>query len=280
MLACVNLDLVTVDHPDRPPLDPAAWSGLDPPWRVEVLEQVASTNAALVERARNGAAEGLVLVTEHQTAGRGRLDRGWATPARAALTFSVLLRPVGVPAARWPWLPLLAGVAAAAAVRREGVRAAVKWPNDLLVEGRKLAGILLERVETTAGPAVVLGLGVNVSTTRAELPVPHATSLLLEGGVPVDRGALLAVVLAELAAGYGRWVADAGDPDGGLRASYLAVCETVGRDVRVEVPDGRTVRGRAVGVDGVGRLVVGTGGGEVTLGAGDVVHVGRPDAPP
>lgn len=241
-----------------------------------MLEEAASTNALLAERARDGEHEGAVLVAEHQTRGRGRLDRGWLTPARAALTFSVLLRPEGVPAARWPWLPLLAGVAATDAVRRcTGVPGMLKWPNDVLVGDRKLAGILLERIDTPAAPAVVLGLGLNVSTTRAELPVPHATSLLLEGAGRLDRGTLLAALLAELRAGYLDWLGEKGDPAGGLRTAYLSRCETVGRDVRVDVPDGRQIRGQAVGVDADGRLLVATDFGEVALGAGDVVHVDR-----
>lgn len=244
------------------------------PWRaLEVLEASPSTNAALARRARAGEAPGLVLVAEHQTAGRGRLDRVWVTPPRAALTFSVLLAPTRVPLRRWPWLPLLAGLAVAAGVRRAaGVQCTLKWPNDVLVGDRKVAGILVERVERGAGGAAVVGVGVNVSSAREELPVPTATSLLMEGVEAPDRTALLAAVLDELATRYQRWTSSLGEP-ADLRASYLSVCTTVGRRVRVDLPDGATVTGTATGVDDDGRLEVGTAEGLRTLGAGDVVHV-------
>ena len=124
------------------------------------------------------------MLAEHQTAGRGRLDRSWVTPPRSALTFSVLLRPT-VPAAAWPWLPLLTGHAVSTALRTAGFDASVKWPNDVLLpvdgEDRKVAGILVERVETPTGPAAVVGIGINVGMTADELPVPEATSLALAG---------------------------------------------------------------------------------------------------
>jgi BirA family biotin operon repressor/biotin-[acetyl-CoA-carboxylase] ligase len=143
-------------------------------WRtVRVVGSIGSTNASLADAARAGAAEAALLVAEHQHAGRGRMGRSWQAPARSALTFSVLVRPQ-VPVADWPWLPLLTGVAVAEAIRRgAGVQAMVKWPNDVLVEDRKLAGVLLERVETPIGPAAVLGIGLNVSAQREELRCPR-----------------------------------------------------------------------------------------------------------
>jgi BirA family transcriptional regulator, biotin operon repressor / biotin---[acetyl-CoA-carboxylase] ligase len=252
----------------------AALTGPGSPWRaVRVLDAAPSTNAAVAARARAGEDPGLVLVAEHQTAGRGRLDRVWVTPPRAALTFSVLLAPDAVPVRRWPWLPLLAGLAVAAGVRRAtGVVCTLKWPNDVLVEDRKLAGILVERVERDRGAAAVVGVGLNVSSTRDELPVSGATSLLLEGVEEPDRGALLAAVLDELATRYARWLALSGEPDA-LRAAYLSACSTVGRLVRVDLPDGSAVTGTATGVHDDGRLEVSTAAGTRTLGAGDVVHV-------
>src|SRR6185436_16421062 len=124
--------------------------------------------------------EGLVVVAEHQTAGRGRLDRTWQTPARAALTVSVLLRP-RTAAGDWPWFPLLAGCAAALALRRLGALVELKWPNDVLLGDAKLAGILTERVDTAPEPALVLGIGINVGMTSDELPVETATSLAVAG---------------------------------------------------------------------------------------------------
>ena len=168
------------DPAARPPLDAERLAAADPDLltglTVEVVEEAASTNALVIERARSGAAEGLVVAAEHQNAGRGRLDRTWETPPRSGLTFSVLLRPTA-PTASWPWLPLLAGYAVDKALKAAGYEASVKWPNDVLLDGRKVAGILVERVETDAGPAAVVGIGLNVGMTAEELPVPEATSL-------------------------------------------------------------------------------------------------------
>lgn len=257
----------------RPALDRSALERLPSPWHVEVLAESPSTNAVVATRARAGEPEGLVLVAEHQTAGRGRLDRVWVTPPRSALTLSVLLTPAAVPPARWPWLPLLTGVAVATAVRRvAGVHARLKWPNDVLVEERKLAGILVELVEGPSGPAAVVGVGLNVSTRADELPVPTATSLAAVG-VDVDRSVLLAEVLRELGSTYDAWRAVSGDASKGLSATYTELSATVGETVRVELPGGEQVTGKVRRIDAGGRLVVGSGPGTRTLGAGDVVHL-------
>ncbi|QZY29982.1 biotin--[acetyl-CoA-carboxylase] ligase [Nocardioides coralli] len=245
----------------RPPLDAARLA----PLGVEVLPRAGSTNALVADRARAGEPEGLVLVTEHQTAGRGRLDRTWETPDRAALTFSLLLRPTR-PAEEWPWLPLLAGVAVAAALRDHGVPAELKWPNDVLLDGDKTAGILAERLETGAGPAAVLGIGLNVTTTREELPTAAATSVLLATGGAPDRTELLATILTRLRGAYDAWSAGGSAT---LRAAYREACTTVGREVRVQMPGGDDLTGRVTDVDGAGRLVV----AGTPVAAGDVVHV-------
>ncbi len=265
---------------DRPPLDEARLRSLlhvgasDSWWRqLHVVDTTASTNADLLVAATDGAPEASVLVAEHQRAGRGRLGRGWDAPARSALTLSVLVRP-DVNAARWPWLPLLAGVVTAEAVRSTtDLDATVKWPNDVLVDHRKLAGVLVERVDTPAGPAAVLGVGVNVTNTRVELPVPTATSLALEHARSTDRHVLLLELLRTLEAVYQAWVREHGDAAGGLHASYVRRCSTLGQPVRVELPDGAELTGRADSVDGAGRLVVATPTGRQLLGAGEVVHV-------
>jgi BirA family biotin operon repressor/biotin-[acetyl-CoA-carboxylase] ligase len=262
--------------PARPPLDvpalqeAAARTG----WRVEVLAESPSTNAEVVRRARDGEPPGLAVVAEHQTAGRGRLDRVWVTPARAALTVSLLVSPEPVPTARWPWLPLLTGLAVREAVQGStGVSCELKWPNDVLVGDRKLAGILVERVERPSGAVAVVGIGVNVSTTRAELPVDTATSLLLQDAGSLDRGRLLGAVLTAFSQRYDGWRAAGG---GGLRAPYAAACSTLGRPVRAELPTGDVLLGTAVDVDDDGRLVVDDGRMRQALGAGDVVHLRRP----
>lgn len=264
---------------DRPPLDRAALERalLHPAgrWReVVVVAETASTNADVAARARADEDDGLVLVAESQVGGRGRLGRVWTAPPRSGLTMSMLLRPRDVPPGSWPWLPLLTGVAVAEAVGRvTDLAPRLKWPNDVLVGDRKLAGILVERVETPAGAAAVVGVGLNVSLRAHERPVPSATSLTLEGVPAPDRTVVLREVLRVFGALYDAWLAAGGDAAAGLADAYTARCATLGRDVRVDVPAGEPVRGRAELVDADGRLVVVTASGEVAVGAGDVVHV-------
>jgi BirA family biotin operon repressor/biotin-[acetyl-CoA-carboxylase] ligase len=262
---------------ERPALDGPALSaaltrdsGL---WRsLQVVPEIGSTNAALAAAAAADEPEGAVLVAEHQVAGRGRLDRAWTSPPRAGLTVSFLLRP-DVPAARRGWLPLLTGVALAEAVGEvTGVRASLKWPNDLLAQdGRKLAGILAE----SSGTAVVIGVGLNVSTTAAELP-DTGTSLSRVTGATVDRGPVLLGFLRALERRYREWTAVLGDPvSSGLARDYLAWSSTVGTDVVVSLPDGSTLEGTAQAIDWDGRLVVATPEGQVELASGDVRHLRR-----
>lgn len=248
-------------------------AALAPRWaHVDVVEQTASTNADLL--AWTGAPDRSVLVAEHQTSGRGRFERAWSSPPRAGLTFSVLLRP-GVPLVHWGWLPLLAGVALAEAVHEAAaVEASLKWPNDLLAgpARRKAAGILVQ----TAGEAVVVGVGLNVSTTAGELPVATATSLALEGAADLDRTDLLVAILARTDARVAQWADCAGDAAAcGLTAAYRARCGTIGGSVRVTGADGSVVVGEAVDIDAGGRLVVRTPDGEQTVGAGDVEQLRR-----
>jgi BirA family biotin operon repressor/biotin-[acetyl-CoA-carboxylase] ligase len=263
---------------DRPPLDAAELTrALILPgsrWRsVEVVEETESTNSDVAARAAAGEPEGLVLVAESQVGGRGRLGRTWIAPPRSGVTMSVLLRPA-LPSTAWPWLPLLTGVAVVEAVRRSSdLDTSLKWPNDVLVHDRKLAGILLERVDTSSGPAAVIGVGLNVSLRADELTVPTATSLLLEGVVAPNRSLVLREVLRVLQVLYDAWTVAGGDASAGLAASYSRRCSTIGKQVRVALPSGETLRGRAVRVDGGGRLVVVTASGEVAVAAGDVSHV-------
>jgi BirA family biotin operon repressor/biotin-[acetyl-CoA-carboxylase] ligase len=284
--------------------------------RVSVVAETGSTNADLVAAARAGAAEGAVLVAERQHAGRGRLGRPWISEPGAALTFSVLLRPVTVPAAARSWLPLLTGVAVAAGIREQtGLDVSLKWPNDVVAAGGdgqaglgKLAGILAE----LAGDAVVLGVGLNVAATPAlagaGAVVAEGTgaarggaarggadrggadrggadhravalapaSLASIGAAGVDRAALLTAILRQLEHWYLRWTGASAPGDAvasGLRAEYLRSCRTVGRDVRVELPGGAVLTGRACDVDGAGRLLVANDSGVEPVSAGDVIHV-------
>ncbi len=244
-----------------------------PSWReVRVVAVTGSTNADVLALAAAGEPAGLVLVAEEQTAGRGRLDRTWTAPAGSGLTLSVLVRPVREPADA-SWLPLLAGLAAAEAVRSTtGLDVALKWPNDLVIGSRKLGGVLAER----GADAVAVGLGLNVSLTAGELPDPAATSVLLEGSARLDRVELLEAVLARFAARYAAWDGPPGpgraDSDRILRSDYRAACTTLGRQVRAILPN-RTLEGLATDVDGRGCLVVVTAAGPERVAAGDVVHV-------
>lgn len=255
---------VTDDTKGRPELDGVRLATDDDPWFVEITPSTASTNADLAERARQGAPEGLVIATEHQTAGRGRLDRSWEAPPGSALTFSVLLRP-DWPADRWPWLPLLTGIAVRNALQ-EYVAAGLKWPNDVLVGDKKICGILLERVDTPDGPAAIVGIGLNTGMTAEELPVDTATSLLLETGEQPDRTGVLIDVLRALFGLY----RDA-DP-AALHEDYTNASVTLGRQVHVELPGGEVIEGRAESIDEHGRLLVAHAGGTTVVGAGDVVH--------
>lgn len=265
---------------DRPPLraealrralltPSAVWT------EITVADALPSTNAELAHRARTTDDDGVVLIAEHQTAGRGRLDRSWTAPPRSGLTLSVLLRPYDVDVSRWSWIPLLAGVVVAATVRRAAnVDAGVKWPNDVVVDDRKLAGILVERAETRGRPpAAVIGIGINVSLRDQELPVPAATSLALEAATTTDRGVLARALLRNLQRVYESWREEGGDPERGLRAAYTSACVSLDRQVRVHTAGGGSVTGLAAGIDVHGRLLVDGTDGRQAFGSGDVVHL-------
>ncbi len=275
---------------DRPPLVVTALRrALVVPggvWRrLEVRAETGSTNADVVAAARGGEPEGLVVVAERQTAGRGRRDRVWVSPARAGVTLSVLLRPgVADPARGWAavparasgWLPLLAGLALRDAVGRIAeVDAGLKWPNDLLVgpAEAKCAGVL---AESATDGAVVVGVGLNVTTGSAELPDDGrpVTSLKLAGAKVTDRDTLVRAFLRQFGQAYAGWRECGGDAqESGVRPAYLKACRTLGRPVRVLLPGGAELSGGAVSVDEDGRLVVNTPDGPRTVTAGDVMHV-------
>ncbi|MEO7194951.1 MAG: biotin--[acetyl-CoA-carboxylase] ligase [Pseudonocardiaceae bacterium] len=265
---------------ERPPLsqDALRRALLAPagPYAVlDVVETVPSTNTALATAARAGAPDRTVLIAEHQSAGRGRAARNWVAPARSGLAVSVLLRPIEVPQARWSWLPLLVGVALERTVSAlSELPSALKWPNDLLLgpHRRKAAGILAEVVP--AGPAVVVGIGLNVTLRPEELPVPEATSLAIEHAACTDRDPLLRALLRNLDAELRRWCAHGGDPvSSGVREAYQQRCATLGEQVRVELPAQPALIGTAVEIDTEGRLVVLVGGQRRALSVGDVTHV-------
>jgi BirA family biotin operon repressor/biotin-[acetyl-CoA-carboxylase] ligase len=261
-----------VDTPMRKPLDRhALWSLLSEKsdfWtEVDVVQVTGSTNADLADAARHGAREGRVLIAEEQSSGHGRLGRHWVSPARAGLTMSFLLRPT-VPREQWATLSLLTAVAIEETLNAVcGVHAKLKWPNDILIDDRKLCGIL-SQVE---GDAVIVGVGLNVSLTEAELPVPEATSLLIAGAATLDRAEIAADILAHVAAVYETW--NERGPDSVIER-WRRNSATLGRHVAVSFPNGRTLTGRAVGIDAAGCLqVAGPDGAVETIAAGDIVHL-------
>ena len=245
--------------------------------RLDVLESAGSTNDELRIRAT-----GLepwphlsVVATDRQTAGRGRLGRVWTAPPGRSLAMSVLLRPA-VPSDALGWIPLLAGLAVVRTLRSLGGDASLKWPNDVLIAGRKVCGILTELLPDGSG--VIAGIGVNLRLAEDELPVPTATSLLLEG-VDADADAVATGILGELRDLVDALAAAGGSADAsGVRAAVSAACGTLGRPVRVELPSGEVLRGTATGIDGAGRLEVlpETGAkdaGPLAVSAGDVTHL-------
>ena len=249
--------------------------------RLEAVESAGSTNAELVRAATADPAAWpapAVLVTDFQSAGRGRLGRSWAASPGDSLAISVLLRP-DVPGERLGWLSLAAGAAMVEALRGLGVDASGKWPNDVLIGGRKVCGVL---AEATADPSsaswrrgVVIGAGLNHAAPEGALPVPTATSLAVEGG-PTDPDVLVAAWLGRLLPLVRALEEALGDADAsGLRAAVVAATGTIGRRVRVTLPDGSSLTGTAEDVDVDGCVVVRAGsiGERTAIAAGDVEHL-------
>lgn len=257
------LDLEQLRHALTASPEPAFFTGID------VVESTGSTNADLIARADDPETDRIALVAEAQESGRGRLARAWSSPPRAQISLSMLVRTEGVDAEMLGWIPLLTGIAAVDAVRAEtGVPAALKWPNDVLVDGRKLAGILAEVAATGPRPAIVVGIGLNVSLTADELPVPHATSLTLCGAERPDRTALVLALLTQFGRRYSEW-RDSGRDTTVLAEAYRERCATLGAPVRAELPGGRLLTGIARDIDSAGRLLI----GEEAVAAGDVTHL-------
>ncbi|MCU1363725.1 MAG: biotin/acetyl-CoA-carboxylase ligase [Acidimicrobiaceae bacterium] len=237
-------------------------------WRVEHFEEIDSTNTYLKELVSDDCAEGRVVIADFQRAGRGRLDRQWVSPPRGSLLCSILLRP---PLEAHQLQLVVAAVALAtrtALERLSGLRAQLKWPNDLVVAENKLAGLLAEVIETAQGFAVVVGLGVNL-TYEGPDDVP-ATSVRAETGLTIVPRGLLDILLEELEGR--RQCLDSDEGRATLRREYERALSTIGSLVRVEQHDATFV-GRAVGVDDEGRLLVDVAGAITTFEVGDVVHV-------
>lgn len=230
------------------------------PWyRIDHHDEATSTNDVAAAHAAEGAAAGLVVVADRQSAGRGRAGRVWEDRPGGSLLFSCLVEVPPTPTL----VPLAAGLAVQHAVRRHGPEAQLKWPNDVLIEGAKCAGILVER----HGDALVVGVGIDVDW-RGQAREGEAatwTSIAEHTGAEVDRWEVLADVLAA----FSSWLLDVRRDTKMLLAAYEARCVSLGRNVRVESPSG-VIEGRALAIDADGALVVQTEGGPVRVTAGDV----------
>ena len=246
------------------------------------LPSIASTNGELVRLAEDQELPAFTtLVTDHQTAGRGRRGRSWVAPAGTSLAISVLLRPSGpdgvaLDPSRYSWLSLAAGIAMTDAVAAVLPDAEVgfKWPNDVQVAGKKICGVLGELLPSGGG--AVMGAGINVTMTAPQLPVPTATSLAIEGAVGDDiPDRVLSVYLARLVELVDSYGSHGGDAEAsGLRAEAVERCTTLGRQVRAELPGGAELVGSAVGIDLLGRLQIRSESGRVeAVAAGDIIHL-------
>lgn len=278
-----GLDRDALLHPDF-----LAAAGIS---QLKIVETTGSTNADLLRAVTTQPKEWAdlaVLTAEHQTAARGRLDRHWESPERSAISVSIVLRPVNaqglpVPTQSYSWLSLLGALALhETLLETAGLPAEIKWPNDVLVRGKKIAGILAQMGPMGDGsvPAVILGTGLNVTLGQDELPVPTATSLLLEGASTTDRTVLLRNYLSRFATLYRSFCNADGDPTAGLAGGASlhkrveAVMVTLGREVKAHLPGDHELVGHASRLDEYGSLlVVDHGGREHVVTAGDVVHL-------
>lgn len=240
---------------------------------IRVFEQTTSTNDVIEKLARDGVREGVVVFAESQTKGRGRLGRKWISPERKGLWFSVLLRPDLRPQ-ETTQLTVAAATALRRAIKAEtGLKPEIKWPNDVLIGGKKVAGILTElSAELDKVRHVILGIGVDVNLGAGELPAElkkTATSLKIESGETLSRAELAVAVLRELDEDYSRICAR---KFGALADEWERNCTTIGKDVTVQIGD-RKIRGRAESLDDAGALLLRTEhgrlepitGGDVTL---------------
>jgi len=230
-----------------------------PYWRVSLVDEIDSTQTAL--RASSPSA-GDVLVTEFQSAGRGRLDRTFSATKGSALLFSFYMQPTRTKT-EWGFIPLLAGLTVAEVlnVHTHSDKYSTKWPNDILINTKKVAGLLAE----VSGDGVIVGIGINVSMTDDQLPVPTATSLFIESGQTIDRNALLADLLNAFAKNFQSWERGAD-----LRGHYRGLSSTLGSKIEISRPDGTNQAGTAIDIDLSGALIL--AGGEVVT-VGDISHI-------
>ena len=250
-----------IDTP-RAPLDQSRIaSALSRYWRVSVVDLTTSTQDDLANKITAGdARSGDVIVANYQSAGRGRLDRTFIAPPSTALLFSLYLEPKRS-RDNWGFIPLLAGYSIADTLRKVKANILVKWPNDLLIDEMKLGGI----ISTAAGSGVIIGIGINVSTTVAELPVERATSLAIAGVTKLDRNFLLSLLLNAFEKDFTEW-----DQGESFLEKYSQLSATQGREITIVGPSESTISACAKSFDEQGRLLL-EDGQIVTVG--DVIHL-------
>lgn len=230
-------------------------------WRVSVFQTVASTQTALI--GKDNLKHGDVFVTEHQSAGRGRLDRTFEATESSALLFSLYLKPK-LNKMEWSAIPLLAGLSLVTALTEldKTIAISLKWPNDLLIGEKKVAGILAE----ASADGVIVGIGLNVEMAESELPVPTATSLKLENFAELNRNAILPEILRNFALNIELW--ESGSQD--LFEQYRQTSSTLGKEVEIHLPSGEIISSKATGITTLGELLLANG---ARVNVGDVIHL-------
>ena len=230
-------------------------------WRVSVFQSVTSTQTELI--GKENLQHGDVYVTEFQSAGRGRLDRTFAATESSALLFSIYLEPKRSKL-EWSAIPLLAGLSLVNALKSLDAKVAtnLKWPNDLLIEDKKLAGILVEARDN----GVIVGIGLNVAMNKSELPMPTATSLAVENFAELNRNVILPEILKNFALTIGLWESGSSI----AMEQYRQVSSTLGKEVEVHLPSGEILNSRAIGINELGELQLASG---ARVNVGDVIHL-------
>lgn len=238
---------------------------------VHYTPQTGSTNTDLVAAAAAGAPAWQVHLTDEQTSGHGRHGRKWHAPFGTQNIVSMLVRPPATTIERLGTLPLACGLAIRAAVAETTDLAVnLKWPNDVLINGKKLCGMLAEAQALGEAPAIIVGIGLNVHLTEKDLPVPHATSLLLATGDFCDRTTLLAAEINHLYRYINQWI----NNDPVLLEEYRTHCSSIGQEVRVHLPSEEDLLGTCCGVAPDGNILVRDAAGTIhSLSAGDVTHL-------
>jgi len=247
----------------RAPLDTAVIASLiSGYWRVIVADLTTSTQADLAEMVKsNSAKPGVVIATEFQTAGRGRLDRTFEAAPGSALLFSFFIKPDRA-RSDWGFISHLAALSMQEVISHEHPsQVCLKWPNDILIGEKKVAGILAQSTDD----GVIIGIGVNVGMSAEELPVETATSLLITGSDKLDRNLILGEFLNRFEVNFEMW-----EKGADFVESYSAVCATLGRNVQVEVVGRANHIGQAVSINSVGALMLNDG---FEVNVGDVVHL-------